>query len=112
MWTRLSGTGFDQLESRWSFTNLAGDLRYALPNWEQLSVVVVEGNFVAVGISGSGALAPMLVSKDQGITWKHYDGYAYPSQLSAIPNVLTAFADENDKLWIVTDKNVLRQVTK
>lgn len=112
VWTRLSGTGFDQLESRWSFTNLAGDLRYALPNWEQLSVVVVEGNFVAVGISGSGALAPMLVSKDQGITWKHYDGYAYPSQLSAIPNVLTAFADENDKLWIVTDKNVLRQVTK
>lgn len=110
VWTRLTGTGLEHLDDDWTFVDLAGDDRYAIPQWQSLSIVNHEGSFLAMGLTDEGKLDNMLASKDGGITWKTYENYVFPNGFDTNADVFATLVDEDGFLWLITDKMVFRQI--
>ena len=101
-WTKLS---YRQNE-RWSYVESNAD-KFQLPLYKSLSVVGYDKAALALGIDNSGKLASMLLSRDDGITWKSDKSFTYPTDIQAA----TAFAatvDNDEYLWIINGTKVWR----
>jgi len=98
LWRKLSRyhAAGQPSEGKWVYMPIDYDNHYALPKQEGLSIAYYNGVVLAVGSN-----MEMLLSRDQGITWKATDTYALPSALQG--SRVSMAADENGCLWLVTD---------
>lgn len=87
-------------EGQWAYMPIDSENHYTLPRQEGLSIVCYEGVVLAVGSNKE-----MLLSRDQGISWKTSTTYALPSQLQG--SRVTMAADTKGRLWLVTDAGEL-----
>ncbi|MBQ7422416.1 MAG: exo-alpha-sialidase [Prevotella sp.] len=100
VWTKLVDVSDASAVYPWTYVDLAGDMRYALPLWESLTVFPYDGINLAFGFNSNGEISPFRVSRDGGITWKEDSLYSLPSGIN-VTSPLTAAVDADNQIWIV-----------
>jgi hypothetical protein len=114
VWSKMWDDEEEEATAEWIFFAPAPDNKFLCPALQHLSVFNYDGRGIALGgasIEGRGSHAPldaMLVSNDQGVTWKTDGSLHLPAGLLADDGPVTALADEEHFIWIVTQNEVWR----
>lgn len=99
-WYKVTSPDYET-NQKWMYIQVTDDNPYSLPKFKHMSSCMLNGSLFAIGIEDeSNAYKYIYRSDDNGITWKNYDKYPLPVELSAADGMaeLVAF---NDKLWII-----------
>ncbi|MBQ7180417.1 MAG: hypothetical protein IJR87_03900 [Bacteroidaceae bacterium] len=114
VWSKVWDDDEDETTAEWVYFSPSPDNKYLCPALQHLSVFSYDGRGVALGgasIEGRGSHKPldmMLVTNDQGVTWKADGSLHLPTGLKADDGPVTAIADEDHFIWIVTQQEVWR----
>lgn len=114
VWSKVWDDDEDEATTEWVYFNPSPDNKYLCPALQHLSVFSYDGRGVALGgasIEGRGSHKPldlMFVTNDQGVTWKADNSLHLPAGLQAGDGPVTAIADEDHFIWIVTQQEVWR----
>lgn len=109
VWTKTvdySTTGANH-PGTWAFVTQDDGNRFLLPSLRSLSAFAYDEGLIALGGAGIGtstvaALSQMYYSLDGGITWRKDTRYTLPATLKADNSVVTATADADHFIWIVS----------
>lgn len=100
-WTKIvDNSSLNSKDYPWTFVDSAGDTRYALPVLGNLSVFSYDGNAVAFGTKADKTPNTILVSRDNGITWKADKEYYFPKGFNG-GVACTATVDADNVIWLV-----------
>jgi len=114
VWSKVWDDDEDEATAEWAYFVPSPDNRYLCPSLQHLSIFNYDDRGVALGgasFEGRGSHNPldvMLVSNDQGITWKTDESLHLPAGIVTDDGPLTALADEDDLIWIITRNEVWR----
>ena len=114
VWSKIWDDDEDEATAEWIYFSSSSGNKYLCPALQHLAVFSYDNRGVVLGgasIEGRGSHKPldvMLVTNDQGITWKTDASLHLPSGIMADNGVVTALADENHFIWIVTRNEVWR----
>lgn len=114
VWNKIWDDDEDEATAEWVYFSPSPDNKYLCPALQHLAVFSYDGRGIALGgasIEGRGSHKPldvMLVTNDQGVTWKTDVSLHLPSDITAEGGVVTALADEDHFIWIVTQNGVWR----
>ena len=96
----MDNSSLNSKDYPWTFVDSAGDTRYALPVLGNLSVFSYDGNAVALGTKADKTPNTILVSRDNGITWKADKEYYFPTGFNG-GAACTATVDADNVIWLV-----------
>lgn len=89
IWRKASNRG----TGKWVYLPVESNNAYYLPKAE--SITLAYFNEVIIAINNNGSIYE---SRDQGITWKSFDKYSLPADIST--NNLNAIGDSEGYLWL------------
>ncbi len=102
-WTRLVNTADTNINYHWTTIEAASP--YPLPAYKALTVVSYNNQPLALGLTTKNEIATLLISGDQGITWKNNKAYTIPTA-STTANTLAAAVDKDNHLWVISGSKV------
>ena len=111
LWSRNSSEAQDA--DGWVYYIVQDDNSYALPRLEALQILRYNDVLVALGLASLNgnhtALDALLMSEDNGLTWKGDDEeYEIAEELNGAEGPLAACVDNDDFIWIVVGEAVWR----
>lgn len=105
IWTKIvDGSDVNPGTYPWTFVDVAGDEKYALPLMQSLSVIGYDSNNVAFGLKANNTPEKILVSRDGGITWKEDKEYYLPEGFNG-GAPFTVVADSDNVIWLIDSKD-------
>lgn len=105
IWTKLVS---DNNTYAWSYIDPAST-RYALPTYQNLTVLPYDGKAIALGQKSGNTIAPILLTSDGGITWKQNSSYTVPTT-TATAGSFAATVDKNNYLWVISGNKVWKGI--
>ena len=108
-WTRLINTANNSNNYNWN--TIESFSSYTLPEYKNLIVTSYNNCPIALGLTSDNKIAPLLISYDQGITWKKNKAYTIPSSTTTA-KTMAATIDKNNNLWIINGSKVWRRLLR
>ena len=102
-WTRLVNTTNASISYNWATIDAVSS--YRLPAYKCLTVVNYNNLPLALGLTSENKIATLLLSGDQGITWKSNSTYTVPPTKDTA-NTLAATVDKDGYLWVISGNKV------
>ena len=84
-------------EYPWIFLPETENSRFNIPNYKNITLTTYDGVTMLAGLNADGNVAPLLLSRDNGRTWKE-DGIYTPA--AQAQNALAVNVDKNNFIWM------------
>lgn len=109
VWTKIEEANNEGETQPWTYTEVASDNRFRLPNMTNMQAVLYDGCIMALGGRGMGdshtpAYEGLYASVDGGMTWRLRSIYNMPVGFDMNTNRFALVADAHNYLWLIDSR--------